>query len=100
MWNTECAGASAGSITAAGTPRLPDQVRLNLGTIGIMEDTAPANFKFATGAGVVESRGERVARYASDTINKSTGTPEGDLMLSPITFVLTPFAAPDSGGFA
>lgn len=92
LWNTECAGASAGSITAAGTPRLPDQVRLNLGTIGIMEEDTPATCRFATGVGVVESRGERVVRYASDTINKSTGTPEGDVMLSPITLVLTPFA--------
>ena len=93
LWNTECAGASVGSITAAGTPGLPDELRLNLGTIGISEDTKPAAYGFETGAGVVETAGERAGRYAGATLNKATGTPEGDLMLSPVTFIATPIAA-------
>jgi hypothetical protein len=91
LWTAGCASDPAGKITASGPPGLPDQVRLNLGTIGITEDTARAGYAFETGEGVLESRGERATRYAANTLNSSTGTPDGDLLLSPITLVLAPF---------
>jgi hypothetical protein len=93
LWTTGCASDPAGKFAATSPLALPDEVRLNLGTIGIMEDTAPAVYAFDTGTGVVESSGQRAGRYAGATINSSTGTPDGDLLLSPITLVATPVAA-------
>jgi hypothetical protein len=93
LWATCCASDSGGKSAPAATPGLPDELRLNLGTIAISEDNQPAAYGFQTGAGVVETAGERSGRYAGATINKATGTPEGDLMLSPVTFIATPFAA-------
>jgi len=93
LWTAGCASDPAGKVAFSAAPGLPDQVRLNLGAIGIAEDAAPPAYAFETGAGVVESSGERSTRYAGATINSDTGIPEANLLISPITLVATPFAA-------
>jgi hypothetical protein len=93
LWATGCASDPAGKVSVSAPPGLPIQERLNLGTIGIAPDTTPAATGFASGVGLLETRGERTARLAGDTINASSGEPGADALLSVGTFAATPFIA-------
>ena len=93
LWLTGCASDPGGKLSASAPPALPVQARLNLGTIGIMEDTAPAAVSFATGEGVQETAGDRASRFAGNTINTYGSDPGANVLLSPLTLVATPFAA-------
>ena len=69
-------------------PPLPEVIRLELGTIGVASPDRSAKFGFDKGKGQIESASEEAG-------NAAVGTPRanGEALLDPLTFVLSPLNA-------